>query len=56
MNKVKNIIIFVQFEDDKIHQVLSSMENKRKAIHLIADLDTTLRIREIPETFEIESL
>ena len=53
--KIKDIIIFVQLENDKIHQVLSSIENKRQAIHLIAQLGNTLIIREIPETFEIES-
>ena len=53
--KVKNIIIYVQLDNGQIHQVLSPLENKRQAIHLIAELDKTLKIREMPETFQIES-
>ena len=52
--KVENVIIFIQLSNGKIHQVLSPLENKRQAIHLIAELDGTLKVKEIPETFEIE--
>ena len=54
--KIKQIAIYVQFEDGSIHQVATNRNNKFMALEIIKILNSgKLPLHEKKETFEFEN-
>ncbi len=48
---IKRVVIYVEFEDGKVHQVLSDDVQKDLALSMLTDNEGKLNINEKPEDF-----
>ena len=53
--EIKKIVIYIQFDNDTIHQVLDTFENKLNALEVLRIInDGKIPVKQEKESFEFE--